>query len=148
MGTNDQPTQLSGSARRELTAERDRLRAARDHHDAERKKADSLLGHLEAILAAANGTAPSVPAMPSRQLGNLREAIAAVLAKHSAGMKPVAVTRTLEESGYSHTGATSLALSVSNTMWRMARAGEAQRTKKNGKYRLLLQSSETEAASE
>lgn len=146
MGTNDQPTQLSGSARRELTAERDRLRAARDHHDAERKKADSLLGHLEAILASANGTAPPVPATQSRQLGGLREAITTILTKHPAGLRPADVTRTLEADGYVHTGATSLGLSVSNTMFRMAEAGQAVRSKKSGKYRLVGE--ESGAASE
>ena len=147
MVTNDRHTQLSDSARRELTAERARLQAARDHHESERKKADALLGHVEAILAAANGTAPPIAAMPSRQVGSLREAITAVLTRHPAGMKPADVTRTLEESGYAHGGATSLALSVSNTMWRLEKAGEARRSRKTGKYR-LLQGNETEAASE
>jgi len=137
MPTNEQ-TQLSDSARRELTGERDRLRSARDHYESERKKAEGLLIHIEAILAAANGTVPPTPARPLGQSGGLREAVTNAMAQHPEGVKPSDVTRTLEQTGYVHTGATSLALSVSNTMWRLAKTGAAKRSK-NGKYRLVEQ---------
>ena len=111
MAHSDAHTQLSDTARRELIAERDRLAAARDFHDAELKKAAGLLYHLEAILGTGNGAAPPTTTNGQpRQIGSLREAIEGVLVKHPQGMKPLEVTRMLEAAGYEHTGAISLAL--------------------------------------
>jgi len=129
---NAHPSGLSESARRELMAERDRLRV-------ERKRIDGLLVKIEALLGS-GGRGERRDESPSGGSAHpLRPGIMKALASNPDGLRPIEVARFLEGEGWSTDGKTAFPVLVSNQLWRMAREENAQvrRSEKTGKYKLL-----------
>lgn len=111
---------LSAQVRRELEAERDRL--------AKQIVAIDALLALEAPggeASRAQGVADGIAVAG----GGLRNAILDVLQASGRAMRPLSVTRALEQRGFHAGGETELKVRVANELWRLAKGGKIGRTR-------------------